>query len=70
MGEAERRRANRLRVASTPSDKHAPPGLTGAEVISIAKLRPIPAKDYESRTEFAGGWRGGEVYGIGERAAA
>lgn len=56
MNDAERRAANRRRVAASLADGHVPPGLTGAEIVSLARLTPAGSAD-RGRTEYEGGWR-------------
>jgi hypothetical protein len=52
--EAERRKANRMRVAAAVDGENPPPGFTGAEVVALRKL--APHKPGRGDTQLEGGW--------------
>lgn len=55
--DASRRKANRLNVAASRSVESPPPGMSGAEVVALAKLRKGLNNPGRGRTEFEGGWQ-------------
>lgn len=62
MNEAERRKANRMRVATGVTDEYVPPGLTGSEIMAIGKQgRGVSGSSANrGKTMVEGGWRAPE----------